>query len=86
MSRSRKQPWVTISKAWDRWKERGLRHKVKQRLREVEIDFDPDEDFIELGENHKKLGEWGTRCGFKMPPKDSDPIWWHEEYERLRRK
>ena len=86
MSRSRKQPWVTISKAWDKWKERGFRHRVKQRLREVEIDFDPDEDFIELGENYKKMGEYGTKIGFSVPPNPNDSTLSHEYYENLRRK
>jgi hypothetical protein len=87
MSRSRKKAWVTLTKKWSRFKERAFRHRVKQACRDAEIDFDPDADFDELHQTHKHSGEeYGTKCGFNVPPSEADSTSWHEEYERLRRK
>lgn len=86
MSRSRKKPFATISKAWGKFKERAFRHRVKRACREVEIDFDPDKDYDELHLDNKKLGDYGTRIGFETPPTDGDDTWWHDEYNKLQRK
>ena len=86
MSRSRKKPFVWISKPWTKYKERAFRHRAKQVLHEIEIDFDPDADFLELTDNHKKMGSWGTKYGWDMPPDESDDTRWHENYIELQRK
>ena len=86
MSRSRKQPWATLTKAWTKAKEKKFRKKVKQACHEVEIDFDPDADFDELNLTNKGLGDYGTRNGWHMPPHESDDTWDHEEFEKLKRK
>lgn len=87
MSRSRKKPWATISKKWTKFKERAFRHKIKRACHEVEIDFDPDRDFDELHQSHKhNSDEYGTKCGFEVPPDESDDTWVHKEYEKLKRK
>ena len=83
MSRSRKKPWVWISKAWDKHKESSYRRRTRDQLREVEID--PDKDYEEYWSN-KKLGDWGTRCGFAEPPGPDDSQWLKDEYERMKRK
>jgi hypothetical protein len=87
MSRSRKKPFVTISKVWSKFKEKAYRHLVKRELQKVEqeIPFDPDVDF-EAACDYGKMGSWGTRCGFDMPPDENDDTWLHEEYNRLQRK
>lgn len=90
MSRSRKKPFVTISKVWDKFKERAYRHHIKHELEKVKQDIlfcdniDPDADFEALSDPTN--AEWGTKFGFNVPPKDSDDTWMHEEYERLQRK
>jgi len=62
MSRSRKRhAIITISKAWDKFKERAFRHRVKQTCHEIK--FDPDRDWEEAQLNHRKMGEYGTRFG-----------------------
>jgi len=63
MSRSRKAPYITISKTWNKFKEKMFRRKVKKELRNIEkeIPFNPDKDFEETLEFHK-MGGWGTRC------------------------
>jgi hypothetical protein len=62
---------------------------MKQACRdvEIEIDFDPDADFDELHQSHKRSGEeYGTRCGFDVPPSEADSIGWHESFEKMKRK
>ena len=86
MSRSRKKPFVTISKVWDKFKERSFRCRIKRACRDAEIDFDPDSDFLELGLGNKKLGSWGTALGFDVAPDEADSTWVHEEFNRLKRK
>lgn len=70
MSRSRKKPWEWITKPWDKYKESRLRGRVKRACRraEIEQDFDPDRDWEELQATNKKVGEYGTRCGYEVPP------------------
>jgi hypothetical protein len=87
MSRSRKKPFIVLSKPWDKHKERGFRHRVKKACAEAAIDFDPDKDFEEMSLNHKKVEhDYGTKLGFDVPPDESDDTWVHKEYERLKRK
>jgi hypothetical protein len=86
MSRSYKKPFEWISKRSYPEDRRAHRHNIKQRCHEAEIDFDPDKDFEELYESQKAQGDWGTRCGFEMPPDDADDTWMHEEYIRIQRK
>ncbi len=86
MTRSRKKPHVQISKAWDRFKEHAFRGRTKRACREAEIDFDPDSDFEELTLSNKKLGSWGTRICWHVPPGDGDDIWYHESYKEMKRK
>lgn len=85
MSRSRKAPVYTISKAWDRFKERAFRRYLKRELRKVEqeIKFDPDADF-EAAHDHGKMGSWGTRIGWDVPPDPDDT--YYEEYLKAQRK
>jgi len=86
MSRSVKKAFATISKVWNKSKEHAFRHRIKRALHEVEIDFNPDDDFEELTMKHKKLREWGTKLGFDIPPDENDSTRIHEEYDNLRRK
>jgi hypothetical protein len=86
VSRSWKKPFVTISKAWDKFKQRAFRHRIKRACRDAEINFDPDKDYDELHLTNKKLGEYGTRMGFNVPPAEGDTTWWHDEYKKLSRK
>ena len=79
MSRSYKKPWVWISKSWDHWRERANRHRVKQELR-----WDPDRDWEELVLMDRP--GWGTKCGFDVPPDESEGTELQEEYERSKRK
>ena len=67
MTRSRKKCFWTISKAWDRFKERRFRKKTKQMVHELEKELvvNPDADFEEAL-NHKKMGEWGTKIGMEF--------------------
>ena len=87
MSRSRKKPYYTISKAWSKFKEHMFRRHVKRELRKVEkeIPFDPDADF-EVTLDHGKMGSWGTRIGWDTPPGDGDDTWCHEDYVEAKRK
>jgi hypothetical protein len=66
--------------------QRAFRHRIKQALHEVEIDFDPDRDWEEANLSHKKNGEeYGTKFGFHVPPHPDDSIWdldWYEEMIR----
>lgn len=82
MSRSRKKPFVTLTKAWDKFKEHKFRQKTKKQLKEMEIEWDADKDWEEY--NYKKMGEWGTRLGFKvdLDPDDS----WFNYCEEMKRK
>jgi len=87
MSRSRKKPYCVISKAWDKFKEHMFRRCVKQELKRVEkeIPFDPDADF-EASLEYSKMGSWGTRMGWDVPPGDGDDTWMRESYEEMKRK
>ena len=87
MSRSRKKPFYTLTKAWDRFKEKMFRHKVRNNLRQVEqeIALNPDADF-EASMEYKKMGDWGTRMGWDAKPIESDDTWMHEDYKRAQRK
>jgi len=83
MSRSRKKNAIyTISKAWDKFKEHTFRQKTKQFCQEAE--FDPDADWEEA--NYKKMGDWGTRCGFSLEPGPDDSAHEKKWYEKLMRK
>ena len=82
MSRSYRKPFVILSKRWDKDAEHSYRHRVKQQLREMEID--PDADWEEVNLSQKGLAEWGTRFGF---PVDLDPEdTWYDSQERMKRK
>lgn len=81
MSRSRKKPFVWISKAWDKYKQKSLRQKLKKE--EIELRIDPDKDWEEANTLYKKGGDWGTRCGFEVKPGPEDSQWQHDEYRRL---
>ena len=87
MSRSRKKPYYTISKAWDEFKERVFRRLVKAELHniELEIAFDPDADF-EASLEYQKMGDYGTRMGWDVKPADSDDTWMAEDYLKAQRK
>ena len=80
MSRSYKKPFTTISKVWTKFKEHSLRQKVKQQLDEIRID--PDKDWEEY--NRKKMGECGTRMGFKVEPGPEDT--WYNVCQEAKRK
>ena len=86
MTSSYKKPFVTISKRWDEHCERRFRRRIKAACHEAEIDFDPDADYAECYLRDKKLADWGTRMGFRVPPDESDDTWMHEEYEKAQRK
>jgi hypothetical protein len=86
MSRSYKKPFITISKAWDRFKERRYRHRVRRAANEASIDFDPDRDFEELSLDNKKMGSFGTRMGWDVPPDEGDSTWMHQTYRESQRK
>ena len=81
MSRSRKKCFWTISKAWDRFKERRYRKRVKEAIHEVEkeIRVDPDADFEEAID-HKKMGSWGTKIGLEYDSiKEGKDVWPEDE-------
>lgn len=84
MSRSRKKPWCWLSKPWDKFKESALRRKVKNACREFKVD--PDKDWEDLYLTNRTDADWGTGLGFDRMPGDGDATWWHEEYEKLKRK
>lgn len=86
MSRSRKKPWNTISKAWTKFKEKAYRRRIKKACYDVKINFDPDADFDELTLSNKKLGSWGTKMGWAVPPDENDDTDWHERYKKCQRK
>lgn len=87
MSRSRrKHAWVWITKPWTKLMEHRFRGKVKRALRDIEIDFDPDRDWEEANLDNKKLGEWGTKCGFSVKPHPDDSVWDKGYYEEIMRK
>ncbi|KKN79149.1 hypothetical protein LCGC14_0343370 [marine sediment metagenome] len=76
MSRSfKKFCFFTISKPWYRSNEKALRRKVKQACHEVEIDFDPDQDWIDLQATHKEGADWGTKYGYPVKPNPDDSVW-----------
>ena len=87
MTRSRKKPHINISKAWDKFKESMFRHKVKKELLNIEkeIPLNPDRDFEESLE-YSKMGSWGTRLGWDVPPQESDGTWMQENFEKAKRK
>ena len=87
MTRSRKKPYTTVSKAWDKFKESMFRCKIKKELRNIEkeIPFNPDRDFEETLE-YNKMGSWGTRFGWDIPPQESDDTWMKEDFEKSKRK
>lgn len=82
MSRSYKKPWTWISKRSDRYAKKSLRQKHRKTCEEA-IDFDPDKDYILLGD--KSAGDRGTKLGWELEP-GFDNTWWHEQYERAKRK
>lgn len=86
MSRSWKKPIVWLSSRITKYAKRAFRHQIKQNCHEAEINFDPDADFEELRRNRKLFEDWGTRCGFEVPPDDADETWYHESYNKLKRK
>lgn len=87
MSRSRRKPFEWITKRWPKKRERSFRKKMKQACYDAEINFDPDADFDELHQSHKRSGEdCGTRLGFDVPPSEADSTYWHEHYEEMKRK
>ncbi len=79
LSRSRKKPFVWISKKWDSFKERAFRHRVKQSLQ----GYDPDRDWEELQVDPKGESSWGTKCGYETPPNDEDDM---QDYLKMQRK
>ncbi len=82
MSRSFKKPFEWISKRWTKFNERAFRRKTKMQCYDVEIDFDPDKDWLDA----QVIGEFGTRCGWSVPPGDGDDTWMHESYVEMQRK
>jgi len=64
-----------------------FRRKVKKELRNIEkeIPFNPDKDFEEALEFHK-MGGYGTRLGWDIPPHESDGTWMQENFEKAKRK
>jgi len=66
--------------------ERRFRCKVKKALHDIEIDWDPDRDWEDANLNNKKLGEYGTKCGFPVKPDPDDSLWDKGWYEELLRK
>lgn len=85
MSRSfKKHAMFTLSKAWDKFKEKSFRNRVKKVLHNLEIDFDPDRDWEEANLTNKGLGEYGTRFGWKVPP-NPDDSWYNYYNESLRK-
>lgn len=81
MSCSRKKAWEWISKRWDKFAEKAYRHRTKQQLR-----FDPDADWEEANLTTTPPTEWGTKCGFNVPPDEDKSPDRHQEYRKLRRK
>ena len=63
MTRSTKKPYVWISKRSDKHSRRAMRRCVKQQCHDVEIAFDPDEDY-DVHVNEKEFGGWGTWFGY----------------------
>lgn len=86
MSRSRKKPWAWCSKPWYKYQEHALRRRVKQACHEIEIDFDPDKDWEDLYLTNRSGADWGTKCGWELPPDEGDSTWMHENYEQMGRK
>jgi hypothetical protein len=87
MSRSRKKPIVTISKAWDKFMEKAFRRKQKKQLREMEIEWDADKDWEEM--NYKKMGDYGTKLAYRFEPGpewDDWEEWAKDNCERMKRK
>ena len=80
MSRSRKKTaMVTLSKAWNRFKEKSFRRRTRDQLQGMIID--PDKDWEEA--NFKKLKGWGTRVGFKIDLSPDDSWYkWNQEMKR----
>ena len=81
MSLSRKKHAFTcISKRWDKPQEHSFRRKVKQACHDIEIDFDPDQDWEQANIDPKTLADWGTKLGFSVPPDPEDPHRkWYEQ-------
>lgn len=79
MSRSWKQPFVTLSKKWSKFAERSFRHRVKQALQ----GFDPDRDWEEINLSMKGDEDYGTRLGFDVPPDENEEEYkWYEKMQR----
>ena len=86
MSRSRKKPYEWISKRFPRWAKKAWRHCIKQKCHEIEIDFDPDRDYDDFHIKEAQFGDWGTKCGWDLPPGDCDDTWVWDNYEKMIRK
>jgi len=63
VTRSRKKPYVWISKRSDKHTRRAVRRAAKLQCHEAEIDFDPDRDY-DIHVNEREFGEWGTWFGY----------------------
>jgi hypothetical protein len=84
VSRSRRKPHWRISSAWDKFKERAFRNRGKREAQKCV--FDPDRDFDEAQNQIGKMGSWGTKFGWHVPPKESDPDHWHDDFKKAKRK
>jgi len=91
MSRSFKKAFVTVSKKWDRYKEKRFRVKAKAELLKIEkeVAFEPDTDF-EILADRTSMGSWGTKFGLEFDDlkwlDDTDAEEWKEDRDRMRRK
>ena len=63
MTRSTKKPYVWIFKRSDKHTRRAVRRSAKQQCHDVEIAFNPDDDY-DVYVNEKEFGEWGTWFGY----------------------
>lgn len=80
MTRSTRQPYITITPKWDKHNEHSYRRRVKQQLQQ----FDPDADWNEVNLSVKDLEDYGTRCGFDVPSDILDED--YEAYQKAKRK
>ena len=52
----------------------------------ADFDFDPDRDWEEAYLDNKKLGDWGTKCGFDVKPDPDFEKTWYDCYLKDLRK
>ena len=63
-----------------------MRRKVREACHEAEIDFDVDKDWEELYLSNRSGADYGTKCGWRLPPDEADDTWMHKSYEKECRK